>query len=469
MLIVCAAMFIASCTPFSFVVSTFGNYPASESLNQCYALPMLGSIILSTLVGLASNGGANTNRFLGNLVLFGGFILYFLGSILFVIIMILGLPADVGYLAGVLTGVGYLPVGYIWYRKLIEVDTVALIPCSSAALGIAGALLFLMSCVPLGAQYILFAVFLTGGLYLPFSELLSDDAAFGHAPKSVGFRQVMDKMGKVGGLVIVPGLALLLFAFMTGVRKQALVGTFDNEMFGAISAALIAFFCALYFRKGPFAPFTIRVVVPISIGILAVFDAFPDGSMPLYWGGMLLYTFIFFVAVVSIPTLMEMVRAESLPAAIPLCLITGSMCIASLGGICFHLLSPVPDYGPYLRGASAIFFAIILAVLTTESWKTYASRTLNDVADGPDGVFSKRKLDFEERCLLIAQTKRLSKRESQVLVLLGRGHSVVYISDSLFIAESTARTHIGNIYRKLGIRSRDNLLTLIDAVGEDGE
>ena len=56
----------------------------------------------------------------------------------------------------------------------------------------------------------------------------------------------------------------------------------------------------------------------------------------------------------------------------------------------------------------------------------------------------------------------LSPREREILGYLGRGHGIVFVANTLVISESTVRTHVKSIYRKLGVSSREDLLQLID-------
>src|SRR4051812_25221587 len=49
---------------------------------------------------------------------------------------------------------------------------------------------------------------------------------------------------------------------------------------------------------------------------------------------------------------------------------------------------------------------------------------------------------------------RLSEREHEVLLLLADGLGTAAIAERLFMSESTAKSHIGHIYQKLGVSNR---------------
>jgi DNA-binding CsgD family transcriptional regulator len=55
----------------------------------------------------------------------------------------------------------------------------------------------------------------------------------------------------------------------------------------------------------------------------------------------------------------------------------------------------------------------------------------------------------------------LTRREQEVLVLAAGGASAKEIAERLVIGERTVETHLANIYRKLGVRSRVELVAYL--------
>lgn len=70
---------------------------------------------------------------------------------------------------------------------------------------------------------------------------------------------------------------------------------------------------------------------------------------------------------------------------------------------------------------------------------------------------------FRRQCETIADRYLLSRRETEVMFLLAKGHNAAFIQDKLCISRSTAKTHISHIYRKLDIHTQQELLNMVDA------
>ena len=66
----------------------------------------------------------------------------------------------------------------------------------------------------------------------------------------------------------------------------------------------------------------------------------------------------------------------------------------------------------------------------------------------------------------LAEAHGLTERETQVFALLTRGHSAAYIAERHCVSESTVRTHRGNIYRKFGVASREELIQCYEAYAD---
>ncbi len=61
----------------------------------------------------------------------------------------------------------------------------------------------------------------------------------------------------------------------------------------------------------------------------------------------------------------------------------------------------------------------------------------------------------------MARNVGLTETEREVFVLLAKGFPLKPIATQLHISESTAKYHRHNIYQKLGISSREELIALV--------
>lgn len=75
--------------------------------------------------------------------------------------------------------------------------------------------------------------------------------------------------------------------------------------------------------------------------------------------------------------------------------------------------------------------------------------------------------EFERRCWEVAREYDLSKREIDVLELLARGCTAAHIQGKLYIAAGTVNYHTRNIYAKLGVHSKQEVVDLIAGRAEN--
>lgn len=78
--------------------------------------------------------------------------------------------------------------------------------------------------------------------------------------------------------------------------------------------------------------------------------------------------------------------------------------------------------------------------------------------DGPRDLTNQEKVD------LIAYKHALTVREREVTLLVYKGYSNPDIADQLFISRNTVRNHIHNIFYKLDVSSRLDLIHLINSM-----
>lgn len=74
---------------------------------------------------------------------------------------------------------------------------------------------------------------------------------------------------------------------------------------------------------------------------------------------------------------------------------------------------------------------------------------------------------FKRKCELVANRYLLSKKETEVLLLLAKGRNAAYIQKQLYISEGTARTHMRHIYKKLDIHTQQELMDLVEGSEEE--
>lgn len=110
--------------------------------------------------------------------------------------------------------------------------------------------------------------------------------------------------------------------------------------------------------------------------------------------------------------------------------------------------------------AAIIALALSLAI--------YPPRTMHDLLlaipddDAPERRPAAEATELERICARLADERSLTVREREVMVLLARGRGSTYISENLGVTLSTVYTHTRNLYRKLGVHSREELMHLVD-------
>lgn len=133
------------------------------------------------------------------------------------------------------------------------------------------------------------------------------------------------------------------------------------------------------------------------------------------------------------------------------------------------LLEPVVSWAPYASLVLGIAFCAYMQisanyqaypfepVIKTTPEEQAISREITEYSGQRKSLYHKKR---EYACELYS----LSPREREILATLLRGRDAKYIMDTFYISQSTAKTHIYNIYRKFDVHSRQELLDFVEGI-----
>ncbi|WP_101722221.1 helix-turn-helix transcriptional regulator [Eggerthella timonensis] len=106
--------------------------------------------------------------------------------------------------------------------------------------------------------------------------------------------------------------------------------------------------------------------------------------------------------------------------------------------------------------SAAVSFAVVMMIVVASSF-LFKERHLAEKVQ-----LERADKSFEEEGLLrICEEKSFTVREKTIFLMLVRGKRTIDISDDLFISQSTVRSHVGKIYEKLQVHSRQEFDTLV--------
>lgn len=421
-------------------------------------------------------------------------------------------------IGGVLLGVGSILPAIAWgeYMSMYNMRQ-ALLACA-LAVGLASALRLIMSFAPTNAAIVLFYALAVVGVALPCVKAVrgtldqsaenpsSEDAELENlasqagvaqgkpaaatqeeAPAPVGSGQNLKRMLKVAGM---PFLGLLVFAFVMGARKTYVFDTVYIEMISDLVAAILVLPLVLVKMERPLMPLIYDVILPIFAAALLTLYAFPAAVDSSWLATMGTYIFYSALVVLALACLCAMAHAREFSPTL----------IWSMTAVCFAALSLVgiltgtldafeeDDGDSIMQVVNTVYFAIVLIVPILQAWMRKKDESGKDIQsieslesieiaesaeaclDAPTAQEAEAPAtkpaansDLRDRCDHVAERCGLSPRETEVLAYLGRGHGVAFVAESLVVSESTVRTHVKNIYRKLGVSSREELLEFIDS------
>lgn len=259
-----------------------------------------------------------------------------------------------------------------------------------------------------------------------------------------------------------------LFGIMH-VEASTLISPFldRNIPYACGAVVAVALFCLLFMgrSRSPYLWPKIRnVVFPltmVSFLLLPYLDtvgsfvpvAFINGAVVLY--ELLVVMGIFAIA-----------RESPMPLTVTAAWATLIASLAFFAGsmLCHGLINFVSRDVLMQDGSNIVVFALLMAATFWVGDDRRAGKLWGMRINLPPNQMA--AIRMRGKCAVLAATFGLTPRETEILELLAEGQRPPQIAEKLVISVSTARTHVKNLYAKVGAHSQIEVADLVTAVDE---
>lgn len=118
--------------------------------------------------------------------------------------------------------------------------------------------------------------------------------------------------------------------------------------------------------------------------------------------------------------------------------------------------------------SGGLIYLLLLASILLMYIRTKASHPVDQTTVTPDASALDGADGISDEMCLWEQLFDLSPREAEVAMLLMQRTPYKQISAQLFVSENTVKTHVRNIYRKMDVSSREELLEKLRGIANNG-
>ncbi len=125
----------------------------------------------------------------------------------------------------------------------------------------------------------------------------------------------------------------------------------------------------------------------------------------------------------------------------------------ALGNTTALVFERVPGWHDLVRPTFVVLIVIVAGLLATMVRQEFA---MDELTRAPNGEAELAAIVDQ-----VAEEFQLSDRERDIIALIGKGYTSTTVSEKLFISPNTVNTHVQNIYRKLGIHKRSELISYL--------
>lgn len=287
-------------------------------------------------------------------------------------------------------------------------------------------------------------------------------------------------------MTFVPGVGLALFAMLMAVRGELFFENYSEYVVIQVVVALLLLACMLSPASTPLLRAVYRGLIPTLSVAMLVLNYFSES---LLGGSSFELTFVLVLytaaALLTLSTLVGMAHAAEYPTDLVVCVGVALFCFVTVFTQveCTNIGADPAQVRTLIVVTSGLYAAGMVVYALWRGLRAdheafvggedlgggrgaglASPRTAFTLEDAPAPDASDALLgeaSIEARCDELARTYGLTAREREVLGFLAHGHNGVYIGEELVISPNTVRTHIHNIYRKLDVTSREDILRIV--------
>ena len=430
--------------------------------------------------GVARGGRATTGRRTAGLA---ACVAYVIGSGGYAVLVALfgaqatGAAAPAYALAVALAAVGamgFVPVCARWGRAFRDVELQRVIAAVAVALALAEAVDALCAAVPRAWAALVWVAALLVGVIVPVATPPGDAAAErdGSASRVAAGGLLRPFLSVMGPSLV--GMAIS--SFTIGVAPTLVCGGALTAQHLAVPlAALVTLPFLVVTPPRPVGAFNRDVLIPAAATVAIAVCALPSiGSGD---AGVVVANALFsLVGFVAIAVGCAVSNAHEFPRAVVFATLVGTYCLAAIAGIGVGaaLDTAVEEHAATAIVLAVAYCGVIVVRALVRGWRGTAA------SDGAATGEAREDADIQtvgapvesldERVGRLAREADLTPRETEIFGYLAHGHGRTYISETLLISKNTVYTHMRNIYRKLGVGSREEVVQLVSQDGPaDGD
>lgn len=380
--------------------------------------------------------------------------------------------AALDFFLGALCGVALLLPAVSWGFLFARLSFREALVCAACALGMGGAFNFLFVSGLLEESVALCEAVLCCGVAFPIVEAVRGDLRIGQegsgaqdssAHESAGESETETPLGYSLSMTLDLCAGLFLLVFASSARGQAyevgaLPGAFEYAEALAFVGGAVCVAALLATRKNLEVSAVVNLYIPVVAAVFFFLSQFSVDSATFGASFALSHILMAFIVLLAFALLAEVSsKREISPWTLFGGLYAGTA-VCSLLGVRLYVLVGADSVGPALLPVASAYFAyVVLAALIRSRRLIGRMAKREDMAGQGAGA-----ADMPKACERLSARYALSAREAEVLTYLAGGHGSPYIAEKLFISENTVRTHMRNMYRKMGISSKEELILRLE-------